>query len=693
MNNTIMSFIKTVILLCSILMMVVACTRQSSEPNQEMATQSQYNWSAPTSYPDRISLNLYGDPASFFSVTWRTDTTVTKAKAEIAVATAAPKFWRTSESFQAKTTVMDARDIQNAALKAHYHSVVFDSLKPNTLYAYRVGDGETWSEWIHYRTAADKNEPFSFLYVGDAQNEILNVWSRLIREGYRRQPNARFIIHAGDLVNRAHKDSEWHEWFEAGGFIHRMLPAVPVPGNHEYNEYNEGDEQEHLSVQWKHQFTLPENGPEGLKETAYYIDYQGLRIVGLNSDVEDEYQKQAEWLDEVLSNNDQKWTILTFHHPVFSASQGRDNEEIRQIIKPVIDKHQVDMVLNGHDHSYARGNTSPAAAKNIASGVNLQDKTGTVYVVSVSGGKMYTLKPEGWDNYEGERKRAAENTQLFQEISIHGDTLSYRSYTATQQLYDAFNLVKGESGFNELVELENDRVDKRTHSNTIPYEDPAVFDFEQENFDNWQLTETNKGVTITHDKSRNGRHSAKVEPQENNPSFLIDNHDVDVGATTWYGFSIYLPEAFNTEERSTLAVWESVPDNNIEKDNPPPISLYIEEGNLQVDGYFQQQMMQEKPDVNPAFMDKTIPLSISQEKWLDIIFEINWDYTKNGFVNMIAGDKKYELYKGPIGFNDDDGPTFKLGLSSMEHSNSGHFLYVDEYRRGTNLNEIDPNRN
>ena len=453
--------------LSTLITAMAACTNQTLNPRHNMSPQN--DLSAPASYPDRISLNLYEDSASSFSVTWRTDTTITQAKAEIAVATAAPRFWRNSQTFQAKTSVMDARHIKNAGLKAHYHSVVFDGLKPNTLYAYRVGDGETWSEWIHYRTASDKNEPFAFLYVGDAQNEILNVWSRLIREGYRRQPNARFIIHAGDLVNRAHKDSEWHEWFEASGFIHRMVPAVPVPGNHEYDEYNHFFEEEHLSVQWKHQFRLPENGPEGLEETAYYVDYQGLRIVGLNSEVEAEYKKQAVWLDNVLSDNNQKWTILTFHRPVFSASRGRDNAAVREIIKPVIDKHQVDMVLNGHDHSYARGNMSPAAATNIATGVNLQDKTGTVYVVSVSGGKMYTLKPEGWENYEGERKRAAENTQLFQEISINGDTLSYRAYTATQQLYDAFDLIKTETGFNKLVELENDLIETRTHENTIPY--------------------------------------------------------------------------------------------------------------------------------------------------------------------------------------------------------------------------------
>jgi len=58
------------------------------------------------------------------------------------------------------------------------------------------------------------------LYVGDAQNYILELWSRLIREGYKKAPDASFVIHAGDLVNNAHSEQQWQEWFDAGGWIH-----------------------------------------------------------------------------------------------------------------------------------------------------------------------------------------------------------------------------------------------------------------------------------------------------------------------------------------------------------------------------------------------------------------------------------------------------------------------------------------
>ncbi|MFM8215573.1 MAG: fibronectin type III domain-containing protein, partial [Pirellula sp.] len=45
-------------------------------------------------------------------------------------------------------------------------------LQPATKYAYRVGDGVNWSEWFQFRTASTQPEPFSFVYFGDAQNDL-----------------------------------------------------------------------------------------------------------------------------------------------------------------------------------------------------------------------------------------------------------------------------------------------------------------------------------------------------------------------------------------------------------------------------------------------------------------------------------------------------------------------------------------
>ncbi len=431
------------------------------------------DWSKPGKHPDHIVLNYGENSATTASVTWRTTTEIKTGYAEIAIATAAPKFWRNATTVKAATEVLDASTVKDAGVISHYHTVTFNDLKPETLYAYRVGDGQIWSEWVQFRTASDKEAPFSFLYVGDAQNYILELWSRLIREGYRKGPDASFIIHAGDMINHAHSERQWHEWFTAGGWIHRMLPSISVPGNHEYGVLTKEGKQRELSVQWRPQFNLPENGVEGLEETNYYIDHQGMRIIALNS--LEKFEEQTVWLEKILANNPNKWTVVTYHHPLFSASAGRSNEKLRELWKPLFDKYKVDLALQGHDHSYARGRVAPHLAEgeeNILDGLNKRDYTGTVYVVSVSGGKMYPLRPNAWDGWDAERDRAAENTQLVQLIEVDGDKLSYQSFTATGDLYDAFDLIKQPEGKpNKIVERRGYAIDARRHNNTISYAD------------------------------------------------------------------------------------------------------------------------------------------------------------------------------------------------------------------------------
>lgn len=387
-----------------------------------------------TPVPDRIILTWAGDPATTAAVTWRTDATVTSAVAEIAVSEDGPLFVKKAKAVRAVTeTGAD-----------HYHSARFTGLQPANKYVYRVGDGVNWSDWNQFQTAATGPEPLEFIYVGDAQNDIYSLWSRLIRQGFASAPQARFILHAGDLVNRGVVDSEWGEWHAAAGWINRSLFSVPTPGNHEYPAG--ADNSRRLTPLWRKQFTLPENGVRGLEETNYWFDIQGVRIVSLNSN--ERRQEQIEWLDKLLGNNPNPWTVLTFHHPVLSTAKGRDNKELREMWQPIFDKYRVDLVLTGHDHTYGRSNVTSGTSGMAG---------GTVYVVSVSGPKMYELERVPW------MQRAAEDTQLFQVIRIDSKQLRYEARTARGVLYDAFTLTKSKGKPNKLV---NHRVDLPEHLRT-----------------------------------------------------------------------------------------------------------------------------------------------------------------------------------------------------------------------------------
>ncbi|MEM6813802.1 MAG: metallophosphoesterase family protein [Bacteroidota bacterium] len=375
-----------------------------------------------TKVPDRINITFNGNPATSFAVNWRSDSTMILPMVEMALAsdssTARPELempFRSSSKASTEILVM-------GGFKTLHHSHTFSDLEPETLYAFRVGQEKYWSEWFHYRTASDQNESFSFIYLGDAQNNIKSMWSRTIRQAFSDQPNASFILHAGDLINRRH-EWEWDEWFYAGSFIHSMIPVVPVTGNHEHPKTQEGKRV--LMPNWIQQFTLPENGPKNSQETDYYVDYQGARIVILNSSLfqdNDGYRKeQIEWLHEILSSNPNKWTLISYHHPM---SKGVLVEEL----KPILEKYDVDLAMQGHVHSYSRGITWNGA----------DYKGGPMYTVSVSGPKFYDLNElNGFD-----MMRSGHHKQLYQIININRDELTYQAYTTTGKLYDEFKIIK-----------------------------------------------------------------------------------------------------------------------------------------------------------------------------------------------------------------------------------------------------------
>ncbi|WP_276166397.1 purple acid phosphatase family protein [Zobellia alginiliquefaciens] len=397
----------------------------------------------PSKVPDRIIANLPEDAATMLAVNWRTNQQIDTAYLEVALATDGPEF-RLGNIMRTKaiTERFENKHEKNPEplVKASFHSATATGLVPDTTYVYRVGTdaGEIkgdilWSEWFQYRTASDKSgKEFSFIYFGDAQNDVKSMWSRVIRNSYKQFPSVDFMLHAGDLINSQDSNLEWGEWFHAGSFIHATIPSIMTPGNHEYRDAD-------LTPLWRPQFNLPKNGPEGIDgvvETTYAVDYQDLKVISIDcihfKKNEEERAAQVKWLDSVLSHNTKKWTAITLHFPLYTPAKKRENYEVLiEHLKPLIDKYKVDLVLQGHDHTYARGQIN-----NEESGVTSVSDAGTIYAVSVSGPKMYESVDKSWI------ERRGEFTQLFQIITIAGNVLSYEAYTPIGTLYDAFDLMK-----------------------------------------------------------------------------------------------------------------------------------------------------------------------------------------------------------------------------------------------------------
>jgi hypothetical protein len=381
----------------------------------------------PTPQPDRVRLTWNGDPATTQAVTWRTDGRGSLPRIQLTKDMGGPGLETQAVTYPGRTETV-ASDL---GWTSHYHTATLTGLEPRTEYVYRVGDGVNWSEWHGFRTASAKFEPFSFTYLGDAQNGIRTHWSRVARRAFLENPEGRFVLFAGDLVNRANMDAEWGELYNGPGWVNARIPLVPAVGNHEM----EGSPKK-LSDHWRPHFELPLNGPKGLEETCYRIDYQGLRILVLDSTQPPE--TQAPWLEEQLKDKSPLWTVACFHHPIFSASKGRNNPGLRNSWKPLFEKGGVDLVLQGHDHTYGRssmGSVQPSSPGGAT----------PIYVVSVSGMKMYELNDDPW------KVRSAEQTQLYQQIEVKKDRLEYTAKTAAGEIYDRFTLVK-RGGKNRLID-------------------------------------------------------------------------------------------------------------------------------------------------------------------------------------------------------------------------------------------------
>lgn len=396
--------------------------------------------------PDRIVATPAADAARGFAVSWRTDTRVREPRLQIREAVDSPDVGTVRE-IQARTRRMESNNGP-----AHYHRADIDGLQPDTLYMFRVAGHGGWSDWRQLRTLGAAGQPLSLLFFGDTQNKNLSHVSRVTREAMRQAGDATLALYAGDLVSEAVDDEEWGEWFEATGDLPAVMLLAPAIGNHEYWEENEDtpDERRVLGAHWSHSFALPGNGaahPHS-RETTYWFDAHGVRVAVLDGTSAldlGSLQAQADWLDRVLAGKPGHWSLVLIHQPMFSPRGRGASDRLREVLLPIIEKHGVDLVLQGHDHTYGR-----------RSGER-RGQTLPQYIVTVAGPKQYRLSEEA----RASMSPVGEDTQLFQRIRISDDRLHYQARTVTGRLYDDFEIRRDRQGRKVLQENRAGRIPER----------------------------------------------------------------------------------------------------------------------------------------------------------------------------------------------------------------------------------------
>jgi len=395
--------------------------------------------------PSRIVLGFAGDPAASQAVTWRTASFASTPVVQVAVEAGGTGPAAAARSVSGSSTAVTLHTGQ----RVYHYAATLSALRSATRYRYRVGDGTTWSGWQSFVTASTQADPFRFIYLGDAQNGLSDAWPPVVRAARTAAPDARLMVHAGDLVAEGYDDQLWAQWIAGLGSFAATVPHIAVPGNHdEHRPPGSADPDLVYAVSplWRAHFRMPPNGPPELADLAgqfYTVDYQGVRFVALdanpfanNSYVEAQRPRVQKavlaWLERVLKNNPNRWTIVVQHQPLYPVAKERDFPEMRAALGAVYDRYHVDLVLQGHDHAYAR--THPVSGGKLAPA----GQPGTVYAIAVSGSKMYTIT-RPWMPLMA---RLAENTQSFQVVSVSRDRLDYTSRTVNGIVLDRFELKK-----------------------------------------------------------------------------------------------------------------------------------------------------------------------------------------------------------------------------------------------------------
>ena len=371
--------------------------------------------------PDHIVLTWSDDPKTTQTIQWRTSAAATTGVVAYMKESEFRNFNPgTPEYVDAVTVAMNTLRIANDPV-VHRHTAVLRDLEPHTSYVYAVGDARDGilTGTRTFTTAPDRIEPFSFIYMGDAQNG-LERWGSLVQKSLVAEPDVAFYIMAGDLVNRGADRNDWDTYFENAEGVFDRKQLVPALGNHEYHGGN--------SKMYEEMFTLPESSPVG--EKAYSFEYSNALFIVLdtNRNIDD----QTEWLEEQLANTTATWKFLIYHHPAYSSSPSRDNPHIRKAWTGVFDKYHVDMALQGHDHAYLR--TYPMKGEKPMD----TPAEGTVYIVSVSGTKYYD---QGDLDYKAFGMTNVSTYQTL-DIQISGNRLVYRAYDLEGTLRDEIIIEK-----------------------------------------------------------------------------------------------------------------------------------------------------------------------------------------------------------------------------------------------------------
>jgi hypothetical protein len=369
------------------------------------------------------------------------------------------------------------------------HIVKLSGLKPLTKYYYAVGN-------LTDTSAADSNNYFYTLPekgsdvlirvagFGDCGNNSIN--QRKVRDEVVKYLGNNYLnawILMGDNAYSDGTDAEFQAKFfnNYQGTLLNKYPLFPVPGNHDYHDFQSASVTDQFKIAYFQNFSVPTKGEAGgipsNTKSYYSYDIGNTHFLALDSygpdntgqHIYDQMGEQAEWVKKDLQANDnKKWVVAYWHHPPYTmGSHNSDTEsllvKIRENFIKILEDNGVDLILCGHSHVYERSKLMKgyygkeadfdAAKYNLSTSTGLYDgstdsapylksktsTSGTVYVVSGSAGAQGGHK-ETWPHNAMYYSNNEVGGAVMLEIK--GNQLDLKWISSEGKIADHFTMMK-----------------------------------------------------------------------------------------------------------------------------------------------------------------------------------------------------------------------------------------------------------
>ncbi|WP_159806838.1 fibronectin type III domain-containing protein [Cellulomonas citrea] len=326
----------------------------------------------------------------------------------------APTAQVNGDTYPTSATTFAASGSANVAAGTGYNRhATLTGLAQNTAYSYRVGTDGAWSPTYTFSTQSFEGN-YDFLFFGDPQigssGDVAKDqagWQDTLDVALSANPKAELLVSGGDQVDAASNETQWNAFLAPDKL--RQYPWAATIGNHDVGA--RAYQQHMVTPNTDYSAGLYANGNPSSNTSGgdYWYIYKDVLFIDLNSNSYSTAQggggdaAHIAYVTQVVHDHGAaaKYTVLVYHHAIYSPAdhaKDSDNKTRRLDFPTAFSTLGVDLVLQGHDHSYSRsyliknGEKADATEQPGASDV-FAGPGGVLYVTanSASGSKYYDL--------------------------------------------------------------------------------------------------------------------------------------------------------------------------------------------------------------------------------------------------------------------------------------------------------------